>query len=123
MIKIYCIEDINNLKYIGSTKQKYLSSRLSEHKYKKDCSCSRLDLNNCRIYILEECDEKNRKLKEQFWIDKISCVNINNTIINKEKYNLTAKKYHEKKIKLQKQSRHYHKFIQEFRYVSPNLFL
>jgi len=123
MVKIYCIEDINNLKYVGSTKKKYLSSRLSEHKYKKDCSCSRLDLNNCRIYLLEECHEENRKSKEQLWIDKINCVNINNTIPNKEKYKLTSKKNHERTIELQKQRRHYQRFIQEFRFVSPNLFL
>lgn len=60
MVSIYCIEDINDLKYIGSTNQK-LNKRLSIHKNDKKrnhyCSSSKLDLDNCKIYELETCNE------------------------------------------------------------------
>jgi len=79
MIKIYCIIDINGLRYVGSTKKK-LSYRLSNHKSQKDCSSKLLNLNDCRIILLEECEECDRKVREQYWIDKIDCVNIVNTI-------------------------------------------
>ncbi len=49
MVTIYCIEDCNSLKYVGSTKKK-LKYRLSEHKKDKKrnhaCSSSKLNLNN-----------------------------------------------------------------------------
>tara|TARA_R110000765_G_scaffold271585_4_gene370349 strand:- start:1080 stop:1460 length:381 start_codon:yes stop_codon:yes gene_type:complete len=78
---IYCIEDCNSLKYVGSTKRT-LNTRLIEHKYdkktnKKKCSSKLLDLNNCKIIVLEECDNSKREEKEEYWINKINCVNIN----------------------------------------------
>lgn len=90
MVSIYCIEDINNLKYIGSTKNK-LNSRLTQHKYHKKinhkCTSKLLDLDNCKIYSVEECDESNRKEREQFWIDNTECVNQLNTLFDKKKFN------------------------------------
>ena len=88
MIKIYCIEDCNSLKYVGST-ERDLNIRLIEHRYdkkinKKKCSSKLLDLNNCKIIVLEECDNSKRKEKEEYWINKINCVNI-----YKLKYNET----------------------------------
>ena len=79
MVSIYCIEDINHLKYVGSTKQK-LNRRLSIHKYHKKrndryCSSSKLNLDKCKIYELETCNESNRKERERYWINKIDCVN------------------------------------------------
>ena len=76
-MKIYCIEDCNNLKYVGSTKQK-LKTRLAQHKCDKkrrNSSSSKLDLVNCKIYVLEECLEQNTKEREKYWIHKIDCVN------------------------------------------------
>ena len=78
MVTIYCIEDINDLKYVGSTKQK-LKTRLKRHLYckrtTKDCSSSKLDLDNCKIYSLETCNESQRKERESYWINHIDCVN------------------------------------------------
>ena len=82
MVKIYCIEDINDLKYVGSTIMK-LNLRLSSHKSNKDCSSRKLNLYNSIIYTLEECDEDIRKEREQYWINKIDCVNLYKT----EKFN------------------------------------
>lgn len=89
MYKIYCIEDINDLKYIGITTQS-LKQRLSQHKTNKyrtkyqKCSSNKLNLEYCIIYELENCDDKKR---EQYWIDNTDCVNINNSVndINKRK--------------------------------------
>ena len=78
MVTIYCIEDINDLKYVGSTKMK-LSERLYGHisnkRLDRYCSSKKLNLDNCIIYSLESCNESNRKERESYWIDKIDCVN------------------------------------------------
>ena len=91
MYKIYCIEDINDLKYVGKTKQK-LSDRLTDHISDKRnnvfVSSSKLNLYNCIIYTLEECEKDLVKEKEQYWIDNIDCVNKINAIrkITKQEY-------------------------------------
>jgi hypothetical protein len=79
MVTIYCIEDINDLKYVGST-NKTLPCRLTKHKYGKykmkgKCSSCELNLYNCIIYSLETCNESNRIERESYWINKIECVN------------------------------------------------
>ena len=99
--KIYCIEDINGLKYVGSTIQKYLCDRLSSHTYQKrvntikKCSSQKLDLENCEIKLLEECDISHRYEKEKYWIDKIDCVNILKNNFDQCEYNIN--KYHYQK--------------------------
>jgi hypothetical protein len=111
MSHIYCIEDINGLKYVGSTK-KTLARRLSGHiadkKRNYKISSRLLDLDNCEIYELETCDEVDRNDREQYWIDRIDCVNRNNTTHdylnydkiyhskNKDKRNKENKIYREK---------------------------
>ena len=108
MVSIYCIEDINNLKYIGSTKQK-LKYRLSQHKYDKkrnNCATSKLlDLDNCKIYELEECDESNRNEREQYHINNTTCVNQLNTFFDEKQY---RKQYHQKNKQYQKQYHNQH---------------
>ena len=90
---IYCIEDINDLKYVGKTKQK-LSKRLHGHKdLNTRCSSKKLNLYNCIIYQLEECEEDLSKDREKYWINKIDCVNANKLNFNDEQYN---KEYHRK---------------------------
>lgn len=79
---IYCIEDINGLKYVGSTKET-IRRRLVRHKSKKRSKTEKwkttsryLDLDNCTISLLEECDENNRYEREQFHILNTKCVNL-----------------------------------------------
>mgnify|MGYP003649735421 CR=1 FL=1 len=80
MVFIYCIEDINDLKYVGSTKQT-INIRHTEHKCQKynktRCSSKKLILENSIIYVLEECSEEDRKERERYWINKLDTVNIN----------------------------------------------
>jgi hypothetical protein len=79
MEKIYLIEDINDLRYVGRTKRKYLCQRLAEHqrdkKTGKYVSSSGLNLYNCSISLLEECSTEEARDRERFWINKIDCVN------------------------------------------------
>ncbi len=78
MVSIYLIEDINDLKYVGSTTQK-LYNRFSRHKSDKKignyCSSSKLNLYNCIIIELERCNKEDRKERERYYINKIDCVN------------------------------------------------
>ena len=79
MYTIYCIEDCNSLKYVGSTKTT-LNIRLRIHKNDKKrnhyCSSSKLDLYNCEIYSLEtDVNKKDKKERERYHINKIDCVN------------------------------------------------
>jgi len=77
--------DCDGLKYIGSTKQT-LKSRLRQHKYRKKYSSRELNLDDCKIYTLEECDEEQRKEREQYWINHTECVNERNTLFDKKKH-------------------------------------
>ena len=90
MVTIYAIEDINDLIYVGSTKQK-LYERLSGHRtskrYNKSVSSSKLNLDYCIIYELEKCEKEDRKEKEKYWINKLDCVNT-------YKFNYEHKRYH-----------------------------
>ena len=97
MYTIYCVEDINDLKYVGSTKQS-LSERLyghiSDKRIGRYCSSKKLDLDNCKIYSLETgVSEKNKKEKEGYWINKIDCVNIYKLDYDDCRY---KKKYYER---------------------------
>ena len=102
MIKIYCIEDVNGNKYIGSTKNP-LHQRLSEHKYHKKCnhgySSKLLDLDNSTIELLETCNECDAKYREQYWKDNTICVNINNPVHIVKEYNREYKQKNQEHIK------------------------
>ena len=78
MVSIYCIQDCDGLKYVGSTTMK-LNIRLSEHKTAKKLnrkiSSQKLNLDKCEIYLLETCDESNRKEREKYWINEFDTVN------------------------------------------------
>ena len=77
-VKIYCIEDINDLKYIGSTTQT-IYQRLNNHIFKKindnPITSKKLNLYNCIVYELETCDDCNRDERERYWILNTDCVN------------------------------------------------
>jgi len=84
-VKIYCITDYNGLNYVGQT-TRTLSWRLHGHKCDKKryiskerekcCSSQKLDLDNCEIKLIEQCDHNIAKEREKYWINKIDCVNI-----------------------------------------------
>jgi hypothetical protein len=104
IVRIYCIEDCNGLKYIGSTNQP-LKHRLGQHKDSNQCTSRELDLDNCKMYTLEETDEEHRKVKEQYWIDNTECENIQNTIFDKKEYD----KQWEKSDKRKESKKEYYK--------------
>ncbi len=126
--QIYCIEDCNGLKYVGST-IKTLHRRLIKHKSDKKanrskcCSSKKLDLDNCKIYQLEECDISHRYEREKYWINNTDCVNISRSEYDRKKVN---KKYREKnKEKINKYQKQYDSYKMSWgggmRYNNNNL--
>jgi len=89
MYRIYFICDWDGLCYVGKTK-KSLNVRLSEHRSKKKrgqyCSSSKLDLYNCFIESIEECDKSQSKQIERYWINYIDCVNDKKLNHDKKQY-------------------------------------
>ena len=79
MISIYCIEDINDLRYVGKTKQKLIhrfNNHLCEKKLKRsNTSSNKLNLENSIIYEIEKCEEKHSKEREAYWIKELNAVN------------------------------------------------
>lgn len=74
MFKIYkIIDNTNNDIYIGITKQKLLSKRLSQHKERMNCMSSKIIKNgDYKIELIEETDDKTR---ERYWIENTDCIN------------------------------------------------
>jgi len=83
---IYLIEDINDLRYVGSTSEKRFEDRLYTHRRdkkecKNNCSSAKLNLSYCNITKLKEI--KNTKEERDYWeshyINNVypECVNIN----------------------------------------------
>ena len=116
MEKIYLIEDINSLKYVGRTKQT-LKERLRKHKVAKKMNrknaSKKLDLDKCTITCLDIADspEEANKL-EKFYINSIDCVNHYKYNFDLKKYRKKySKEYHEKnkdKTKEQKKQNYYY---------------
>ena len=109
MITIYCIEDINDMKYVGSTKQP-LNRRLSLHKSNKRagqyCSSGGLHLEHSVIYELETCQKNERKNRERYWINEIDCVNIIKLTYDRKEY---KEQYHQRnKDRLCREQRDYY---------------
>tara|TARA_S200002703_G_scaffold82944_1_gene71467 strand:- start:853 stop:1197 length:345 start_codon:yes stop_codon:yes gene_type:complete len=107
---IYCIEDINDLKYIGSTNRD-LNTRLTEHRYKKrnnlQCSSKKLNLYNCIIYVLEQCKDDERLEREKYHIENTDCIN---------EIRYTGKNHNES------QNKYYHKNIEKLREYNRNYY-
>ena len=102
MVSIYLLEDINDLKYIGSTTSK-LYERLSEHRYDKKrakyCSSSKLNLYNCIIIELEQCNKEDKKERERYYINKIDCVNQMKLNFDQKEYQKGYDKKNKEQIK------------------------
>ena len=85
MIKIYkLIDNTNSNVYVGSTKQKYLSKRLSTHRqdYKKAMNGKRHHLTSSQIikngdYKIQLIEETDDETRERYWILNTECVNKN----------------------------------------------
>lgn len=88
---IYLIEDINDLRYVGSTTQ-LLSKRMSSHIHKtkngiNKASSKYLNLYNSIIIQIDTYDnDDERHHKEKYWIKKLNA-------INKYKFNGKNNKY------------------------------
>ena len=116
MYRVYCIEDINDLKYVGITKQT-LAKRMYGHIHKqhinKTCSSNKLILENSIIYELESnISEEDKFEREKYWLNKIDCVNIkkNNYYDNKEEYhkNYMKEYYKKNRQKVRNQQKEYY---------------
>ena len=90
MYKIYLIRDINHLEYVGKTKLS-LNERLRLHRNDRNrgkyCSSQKLDLDNCVIELLQECDDSISSEIEQYWMDNYpNRVNKNNATYDRKQY-------------------------------------
>jgi len=108
--KIVCHE--SDEIYIGSTKTS-LNLRLSQHKYdakhRTDMASSKILLrNHCSIELIEDFPcESSRQLseREQYWIDRSECVNIQSAYTSDE----SRKAYNKKWAQDHKDQRNLHK--------------
>jgi hypothetical protein len=92
-VNIYCIEDCDGLKYVGSTLYSLLN-RLKGHKRKNNnCSSKKLKLDTAKIYLLEKCDRKYRAYYEAYYIDTIDCVNILSPMAKSERHSGHYQRY------------------------------
>jgi len=89
MYKIYLLKDINGLEYVGKWDGP-LKYRLKKHRYARDkgqyISSQKINLDNCEIILLEECDKSVARKREQYWMNQYpNRVNDRNAIHDKEK--------------------------------------
>tara|TARA_R110002073_G_scaffold192765_1_gene351709 strand:- start:55 stop:495 length:441 start_codon:yes stop_codon:yes gene_type:complete len=91
--------------YIGSTTQKYLCSRMSNHKIKYDkgirqySSYEIFEYGDVSIHLIETCKCKNRtelRIREQYHIDRNNCVNIKKTYLTEKEKKEYIYTYHTK---------------------------
>ena len=123
--KIVC--NVTGLCYIGSTKQRLLCQRLSQHRgsyksWKKTnkhfmTSFKVIENDNYEIVLMEEypCETKDQlHSRERYWIEQTECVNkniLNRTILESSKaYNLSHKEeYDIYQKKWPDENKEYHK--------------
>ena len=94
--KIYKIVDkTNGRTYIGSTKQRLISSRMSMHRTENNKCSSKIIIkdNNYYYKLVEECTLDNIKERERFHINNTeNCINIQKLNgLDKERKNLRDK--------------------------------
>ena len=79
MYKIYQIVDNTNGNiYIGKTKQKYLSSRLGQHRHttnKNTNGCVSREIIKNGDYKIELIEETEDESRERYWIENRECIN------------------------------------------------
>jgi len=87
--KIYFIQCLETGEiYIGSTKQKLLSKRISTHKCQRNSSKQILDRGNWICDVLEEVEESQRYIREQYYIETTdNCINERRAITDEKEYN------------------------------------
>ena len=96
--KIYKIVDFDNGNtYIRSTKQKYISKRITRHRHSQNTCSSKIIINNKNYFyeLVEECSEDNIKERERFHINNTpNCINKNKLNgLDVERKNLRNKLY------------------------------
>ena len=94
--KLVC--DNPELVYIGSTAQKYLSSRLCQHQQPKNRCCSKqlLEAGNMRIVLVENypCESKDQlRMREEYHIANMDCINIMKAYTSPEERKERQKQY------------------------------
>tara|TARA_R110000823_G_scaffold194284_2_gene325630 strand:+ start:67 stop:570 length:504 start_codon:yes stop_codon:yes gene_type:complete len=94
--KLVC--DNPELVYIGSTAQKYLSSRLCQHQQSKNRCCSKqlLEAGNMRIVLVENypCESKDElRMREEYHIANMDCINIKKAYTSPEERKEMQKQY------------------------------
>ena len=109
--KIYCIECLETgEKYIGSTKEKYLSDRISGHRCdakNKSCSSKQIiERDKYKYYLIEEVELSQRYIREQYHMDNTDkCIN------KRSAYGLNRKEYYKQYNQLNKdKQKEYYKF-------------
>ena len=117
--KIYRIVCNNTgLVYYGSTTQKYLSNRLSQHRKYQNCSSKKIiDEGNYEILLVEnvDCNSKDElRARERFYIENNECVNKNIPGRTKKEYQKKyqkeyAKKYQKYRTENKEKIKEYHK--------------
>jgi hypothetical protein len=113
MYKIYLLENIDGLKYVGKTKQT-IKQRLSAH----TCNSKQCETKSSKLVvskpftvtILEECEKDISKEREAYWINHYECVNYLKLNHNKKKYNeewnQNNKEYYKQYHQENKEKRH-----------------
>ncbi len=114
--KIYkVIDNTNNNIYIGSTVEP-LNKRLNGHK-NSSCSSKKIIKNgDYKIELIEnyKCNNKlELRKREQYWIEKINCINERNAYIDVKKY---QSKYYKNYYKINKNKyKQVHKQYNEYK--------
>ena len=120
--KIYkIIDESNGDLYIGSTCQE-LKHRFKNHELFRKTKCYCKNKSNCKISLIEEypCNNK-RELeeREQYWMDKIDCINHKRAFTSKEMEKEVCKKrsstyYYENKEHCRKRDNERNKKVREW---------
>ena len=118
MIKIYkIIDNTNGNVYIGSTEQKYLSQRITTHRYdyKKGRSCYSKEIIKNGDYKYELIEETDDESRERYYIEHTECVNKNIPGRTREEW------HKNNKVSRQDKNKYQHSWGGDIRYDNNNL--